>query len=202
MNIVIRHAVNGKRDGVVASTFFAAKAMLLFLAGIGIVTSVQAAAPDEFDIDATYFHPAASMYIHGDSSGASNLVARGLASFPDDGKLLRLKDLLEKQQQQEQEQQNQNQQDQDQDQEQNQDQNQQQEQEQQNPDQKQQPEDRQEQDPQSEQNQQQQPEPPRAEEMTEDEARQLLDAMRQEEENKRLQLHPVMGAPVKVDKDW
>ncbi len=38
--------------------------------------------------------------------------------------------------------------------------------------------------------------------MSEDEAEQLLDAMRQEEQNKRLQLHPVMGAPVKVDKDW
>ena len=38
--------------------------------------------------------------------------------------------------------------------------------------------------------------------MSQDEAEQLLDAMKQEEKNKRLQLHPVMGAPVKVDKDW
>jgi hypothetical protein len=38
--------------------------------------------------------------------------------------------------------------------------------------------------------------------MSQDEAERLLDAMKQEEENKRLQLHPVMGAPVRVDKDW
>ncbi len=38
--------------------------------------------------------------------------------------------------------------------------------------------------------------------MSADEAEQLLDAMRQEEQNKRMQLHPVFGAPVKVDKDW
>lgn len=111
----------------------------------------------ETDIDATYFHPAASMYIHGDAAGASNLVARGLSLFPDDGKLKRLKELLDQQQEQEQEQENQ---------------------------------------------EEQQSEPPPAEQMTQDEAEQLLDAMRQEEQNKRLQLHPVLGAPVKVDKDW
>ena len=49
---------------------------------------------------------------------------------------------------------------------------------------------------------QQPPEPQNADQMTKDEAKQLLDAMRQEEQNKRMQLHPVLGAPVKVDKDW
>ena len=38
--------------------------------------------------------------------------------------------------------------------------------------------------------------------MSQDEAERLLDAMKQEEENKRLQLRRVYGAPVKVDKDW
>ena len=38
--------------------------------------------------------------------------------------------------------------------------------------------------------------------MNQDEAERLLDAMKQEEENKRLQLHPVLGAPVNVEKDW
>lgn len=134
------------------------------------------------EADPTYFHPAASRYIHGDASGASNLVARGLARYPDDGKLKRLKELLEQQQ----EQNNQG--------------NQQDQQEQQ----EQPPKQDNHQDP--EQNQQDsdpaQDAPPPAEQMTEDEAKQLLDAMRQEEQNKRLQLHPVMGAPVKVDKDW
>jgi len=136
----------------------------------------------EIDVDATYFHPAASLYIHGDSTSASNLVAKGLSLFPEDGKLKRLKELLEQQQEQQQNEQNQDQ-EQPQDQQQN----------EQNQDQEQQDQ---------QQDQPQQPEPPSAEQMSADEAEQLLDAMRQEEQNKRLQLHPVMGAPVKVDKDW
>ncbi len=144
--------------------------------------AVAAVSADEVDVDATYFHPAASHYIHGDATSASNLVTKGLSLFPKDGKLLRLKELLDQQQEQ---QQNENQ-DQSQDQDKPQDQKDQQEQQQ----------------DQQEDQQQEQPEPPSAEEMSEDEAKQLLDAMRQEEQNKRLQLHPVMGAPVKVDKDW
>ncbi len=149
------------------------------------------------DVDATYFHPAASLYIQGDSPAASNLVTKGLALFPDDGKLLRLKELLEQQQEQQQDQndqqQNQDQQDQQQDQDQNDQQDQQDPQDQ---------EQNQEQQDQQQEDQSQQPEPPRAEQMSPDEAQRLLDAMKQEEENKRLLLHPVMGAPVKVDKDW
>ncbi|MBT8041785.1 MAG: hypothetical protein KJN98_01300 [Pontiella sp.] len=148
-------------------------------------------------VDAAYFHPAASLYIRGDTPAASNLVAQGLSFFPDDGKLLRLKELLEKQQEQQDQndqQQNQDQQDQQQDENQN---DQQDQQDQQDQDQQQ---DEQEQEQQQEQ--QQQSEPPRAEEMSPDEAQRLLDAMKQEEENKRLLLHPVMGAPIKVDKDW
>lgn len=140
----------------------------------------------EVDVEATYFHPAASLYIHGDTTSASNLVAQGLSFFPENGRLLRLKELLEQQQEQDQNQENQDQQ---------------QNQDQQN-DQQQQPnqdENNPENEPQSEQPP---PEPQSAEQMSADEAERLLDAMRQEEQNKRMQLHPVLGAPVKVDKDW
>ena len=137
----------------------------------------------EVDIDAAYFHPAASLFIHGDTTSASNLVARGLSLYPEDGKLLRLKELLEQQQEQ---QKNED------DQQQNQDQQQEDQQDQQDQNQEEQQQDQQD----------QQTEPPSAEEMSADEAEQLLDAMRQEEQNKRLQLHPVMGAPVNVEKDW
>lgn len=171
----------------------------------------QVAEIPEVDIDNTYFHPAASMYIHGDAAGASNLVHSGLAKFPDNGKLLRLKELLDQQQQnqdqnqnsdqnqdQNQDQQDQNQQDQNNEQ-QNQDQQNEQDQQQQNQDQQDQPEPEQ---PQDQNEQQPQQEPPRAEEMSQDEAERLMDAMKQDEETKRLMLQPVMGAPVKVDKDW
>ncbi len=131
--------------------------------------------------DAEFFHPAASFYIQGDATASSNLVAKGLSIYPEDGKLLRLKDLLEKQQEQNQ-QQNEEQQ--------NEEQQNQENQENQNPSEP------------SEEQQQQPPEPKPAEQMSEDEAKQLLDAMRQEEKNKRMQLHPVLGSPVKVDKDW
>jgi outer membrane biosynthesis protein TonB len=158
------------------------------------------------DADTVYFHPAASLYIHGDGAGASNLVVRGLHQFPNDAKLLRLKELLEQQQQNEQNQDDQQQDEQNPDQQQD-EQNQDQQQDEQNQDQQQ--DDRQQeqnpdqqQNPDEQQQDNQQPNPQRAEEMTQDEAEQLLDAMKQEEENKRLQLHPILGAPVKVDKDW
>ncbi|VGO17858.1 hypothetical protein PDESU_06460 [Pontiella desulfatans] len=160
---------------------------------------------DVADIDSTYFHPAASMYIHGDTASASNLVVQGLAHYPENGKLLRLKELIDQQQEQNQDQDDQ-QQNQDQQNEQDQNQDQQQDQDQQNQDEQQNEQDQQQNQDQQQQDQQQDPqqqqEPPRAEQMSQDEAERLLDAMKQEEENKRLQLHPVLGAPVKVDKDW
>ena len=163
------------------------------IASIFILSLIAASAPaDTAAVDVQYFHPAASLYIQGDSAGASNLVVRGLSLHPDDGKLKRLKELLDQQQEQEQE----NQDDQQQDQDQQQDDQQQNEPNQENQNQEQN------QDQNQEQQQEQPPEPQSAEQMSEDEAKQLMDAMRQEEQNKRLQLHPVMGAPVKVDKDW
>jgi Ca-activated chloride channel family protein len=163
-----------------------------------LLLGLAAAAWADTDVDNTYFHPAASLYIHGDSTSASNLVAKGLSLFPDDGKLKRLKELLEQQQQQNQ---NEQQQDQQQDQQQQDQQQQDQQQDQQQPDQAEQP-DQQQPDQAEQPDQQQQTEPQRAEQMSQDEAERLLDAMKQEEKNKRLELHPVMGRPVKVDRDW
>jgi hypothetical protein len=162
-----------------------------------LLFGLAVAAWADTDVDNTYFYPAASFYIQGNTAGASNLVERGLAVFPDDGKLKRLKELLENQQQDEQQQdQNQDEQEQEPDQEQNQDE-QEQEQDGQNQQDQQQSESEQ-----QEQQDQQQPEPQRAEQMSQDEAERLLDAMKQEEKNKRLELHPVMGRPVSVEKDW
>ena len=157
------------------------------------------------DVDSTFFHPAASAFIHGDASTASNKVAQGLQQYPNDPKLLRLKELLEQQQENEDQQDQQENQDQQND--------------QQNDQQDSQPQNEESQDDQdiaqddqsdasenspddpSNSNTESTP-PPQAEEMTPEEAQQLLDAMRQDEENKRSQLRPVMGAPVKVEKDW
>jgi hypothetical protein len=180
--------------------------ILLSIMMTGLVAAAFAQEP-EVDIDSTYFHPAASMYVQGNSAGSSNLVYTGLSKFPDNGKLLRLKELLDQQQEQEQNEdqnddKNEDQQDQDpQDQEQNEDQqDQDQNQDEQDQDQNEQDQQDDQQNPEEEESQQQPP--PSAEQMSEDEAQRLLDAMKQEEETKRLQLHPVMGAPVKVDKDW
>ncbi len=53
-----------------------------------------------------------------------------------------------------------------------------------------------------EQNQQQQTQPQQAGEMSEEEAQQLLDAMKQNEKDQRANLRPYLGQPVQVDKDW
>lgn len=170
--------------------------LYLFILLLGCAASVWA---KPVDVDATYFHPAASLYVQGDSTSSSNLVVKGLSLFPEDGKLLRLKELLDQQNEEDKDQQ---QQDQDQQEDQEQDDQEQEQDQQEEQDDQQQQEDEQNQDQQDQQDQPQEPEPPRAEQMSQDEAERLLDAMKQEEETKRLQLHPVMGAPVKVDKDW
>ena len=165
------------------------------IASILILFCATTLLAEEVDIEAIYFHPAASHYIHGDSTSASNLVSTGLSLFPEDGKLLRLKELLDQEQEkkeqkkQEQEENKDNQEkDENKDQQQN--------------EKKQDPEKNDPQENQQPPEDSQRPEPPSAEQMSQDEAEQLLDAMKQEEENKRLQLHPIMGAPVNVDKDW
>lgn len=154
------------------------------------------------DVDSTFFHPAASAFIHGDANTASNKVAQGLQQYPNDPKLQRLKELLEQQQENEDQQDQQDNQDQQDQQDQQDNQNQQDQQDPSNDSQNP-----------SENNPNNDPSdpsdsppnttpPPQAEEMTPEEAQQLLDAMRQDEENKRSQLRPIMGAPVRVEKDW
>ena len=54
------------------------------------------------NVDHDYFHPAASAFIHGDTTTASNRVELGLQRYPNEPKLMRLKNLLEQQEQQEQ----------------------------------------------------------------------------------------------------
>jgi hypothetical protein len=144
------------------------------------------------------FNPPAKEYIYGNTPVASNLVAEALEKFPQDEKLLKLKKLIEEQQQQkDQQNKDQNQQDQKQDQQQDQkqdqQQNQQQEQGQNQPDQA---------DQQQGQDQQQPAQPKQAGEMSKEEAQQLLDAMKQDEQDQRTNLKPFLGGPVRVEKDW
>lgn len=139
------------------------------------------------------FNPPAREYIVGNTAAASNLVTQALQKYPDDEKLLKLKELIDQQQQQ---QQNQNQKDQ---------QQQNQEQQPDPSDQTDQPDDPTDQpDPAEQPPEQEQPQqPPRpAGEMTPEEAEQLLDAMRQNEQDKRTDLRPFLGQPVRVEKDW
>ena len=167
------------------------------------------------------FNPAAREYIVGNNAGASNLVTQALQQYPTDEKLQKLKELIDQQNQDQknqdqknqdqknQDQKNQDQQNQDQ---QNQDQ---QNQDQQNQDQQNQDQQNQDQQNQDQQNQDQQPEkqepqeaqPSQAQshqagEMSEEEAQQLLDSMKQNEKDLRSDLRPFLGRPVKVDKDW
>lgn len=51
-------------------------------------------------------------------------------------------------------------------------------------------------------NQQQPSEPRQAGEMSKEEARQLLDAMKQNEQDQRANLTPFLGGPIRVEKDW
>lgn len=52
------------------------------------------------------------------------------------------------------------------------------------------------------QDQQQASQPQQAGEMSEQEAQQLLDAMKQDEQDQRANLKPFLGGPVRVEKDW
>ncbi len=50
--------------------------------------------------------------------------------------------------------------------------------------------------------QQQQPQPQQSEQMTPEEARMILDSMKQDEQARRDQLRLILGEPVPVEKDW
>ena len=164
--------------------------------------------------DAEFFHPAASQFIQGDSTSSSNLVARGLSIEPDNAKLLRLKQLLEQQEQDKKDQEQQDEQDKKDQEEQDKKDQQEKDDQQKKDDQQQKDQDEKQDQEQKEQDQQEPqengeenadqppPQPPRPEQMTPDEAQQLLDAMKQEEKHKRSQLRPIHGSPIQVDKDW
>jgi hypothetical protein len=137
------------------------------------------------------FNPAAKEYIYGNTPAASNLVEQALVKFPEDEKLLKLKKLIEEQKQN-QDQQNQN----------NQNQQDQKNQEQQKQDQQQDQTDPSDQTDQEPQQRQPSAAPQQAGEMSEEEAKQLLDAMKQDEQDQRANLTPYLGAPVQVEKDW
>ncbi len=151
------------------------------------------------------FNPPAKEYIYGNTPVASNLVAEALEKFPQDEKLLKLKKLIEEQQQQkDQQNKDQNQQDQKQDQQQD-----QQKQQSGQDDKKDQQQDQQkgknqpdQADQQQSQDQPQPAQPKQAGEMSKEEAQQLLDAMKQDEQDQRTNLKPFLGGPVRVEKDW
>ena len=157
------------------------------------------------------FNPAAKEYIYGNTPVASNLVTQALSKFPDDEKLQKLKKLIDEQQQQKKNQQKQKNQDQQKQDQQNQDQkknqDKQKDQQQNQQDQKKQQKDQQKQSDQNKEqpkpDQQQQPaQPKQAGEMSPEEAQQLLDAMKQNEQDQRANLTPFLGGPVRVEKDW
>jgi len=164
-----------------------------------ICTALYAAASAQTAIQ--LFNPSAKEYIYGNTPVASNLVEQALVKFPEDEKLLKLKKLIEQQQQKKDQQQQKNQK-----------QNQQkQDKEKQKQDQKQdQPDKSDASDPSKEDQSQKQNEPEKlqpaqpkqAGEMSKEEAQQLLDAMKQDEQDQRANLTPFLGGPVRVEKDW
>jgi hypothetical protein len=144
-----------------------------------------------------FFNKPAKEYIYGNTPVASNLVAEALEKFPQDEKLLKLKKLIEEQQQK-QDQQKQDQQNQQKD---NQDDRKDQKQDQQQ-DQQKQEDQKKSSDQKQGQDQQQPAQPKQAGEMSKEEAQQLLDAMKQDEQDQRTNLKPFLGGPVRVEKDW
>ena len=150
------------------------------------------------NVDHDYFHPAASAFIHGDTTTASNRVELGLQRYPNEPKLMQLKKLIEQQEQQEQqpdsEDPSQNQQDQSQESDSSQQQSNADDPSESSPETPSQSDER--------MTSESSPSMPQAEEMSPEEAQRLLDAMRQDEENKRSQLKPIMGAPFNVERDW
>lgn len=169
---------------------------------------------DDSSFDRQFFHPAAGRYIQGALPAASNLVVRGLALRPNDAKLLELKKLIEQQQKKNQERKN--------------DRNKKDDSKKKN-DEKKKEENRKKQEgnqppkkkrndagkkpdgsapPPGKSGSEKPKRPPgsrpaKPKEMSADEAKRLLDAMKQDERKNRRKLRPVvMGAPVRVDKDW
>lgn len=166
-----------------------------------VISNSAAADPDDL------FHRGSQVYTEDQMEEARELVEKGLKQYPDDYKLQRLHELLQQQQQQEQNQQNQDKQEQD--------KQEQDKQEQQDPSQ-----DQQDQQSSDSSEEQESPEPsqteetppadeedtstPQAlpEEMTEEEALMMLEALKQEEEADRMEYRKKQGPQIPVDKDW
>ena len=173
------------------------------------------------------FNESAYLYTDEKTDKALETVKQGLQHTPDNFELIELKKLLEKkqeeqkqqqqkqheQEQQKQDQKNQDQQNKEKQNKEKQDQDKQDQQDQQDQqDKEQQEQDQQDQNQQDQQDQQdqadQQPQPqqaePKAEEMTPEEARMLLDAMRDEEQAQRDAMRMIMGSPEPPQnkKDW
>ena len=143
-----------------------------------------------------YFHEGAGLFIKGKNPEALQAVKDGLDVFPRDFHLAELKKVIEEQQQQQQ------QQDQQKKDQQKQDQNQPK-QDQQKQDEKQQDQQNQQgsKDPSGQQEQAQQAPKP-SEEMTPEEAKLMLDAVKQQEQANRDRLKLMFGRPVPVDRNW
>ncbi len=174
------------------------------IAWVGGLATVPAQTPPT-----QYYYDGAFLYTGSENEKALAVITEGLKQKPGDIKLIRLKELIEKQQQQQQQQQQKDQQNQ----QQNKDQQDQQ------PQNKEQNQDKQQQDqpqqPQDQAKPQDQPTPapdqpqdaagqPEAqwEEMTPDEARMMLDAIKDKEQADRERMRMIMGQPIPVDKDW
>lgn len=176
-----------------ASRSFMQARRLLYILGILSISSASAQTVLEL------FNPAACEYILGNTAVASNLVTQALGKYPADERLQKLKALIEQQQEK-------NEQD-----KKNQDEKKKEEKQQDQPSDKSDKSDPsdQENDP-KEQEQEQEPQeadpspapPQQAGEMSQEEAEQLLDAMKQNEKDQRTNLRPYLGKPVRVDKDW
>ncbi len=142
------------------------------------------------------FNPAAKEYIYSNTAVASNLVEQALVKFPKDKSLLELKKLIEQQKQDQQKQQDQDQREQQKQQEQNEDNSADQ------PDQSDPADQKEQKNPERQEQKAQPSHPQQAGKMSEEEAQQLLDAMKQNEKDQRSDLRPYLGQPVRVQKNW
>ena len=154
------------------------------------------------DIETDFYHPAAAAYIQGDLTYANQQVMQGLEREPTQAKLLKLKELLEQQDDSSSDRSSEQNKDSSED---------------ATPDQEEESSSSEQNTPPevAEPSEQNTPEdasypladstpttPSLTEPMTQDEAQQLLDALREDEQDNRRKLRSIMGRPLDVEKDW